>query len=100
MKLPVFVDSDHCGVVSTGLVFFPKQIETQQFLKACIMWIIVVLIVALGAGTMTYRSVAGSRAEPAKPSAATSQTTLGEAIPAYQIDPAARPSAGSNPGPG
>ncbi len=59
------------------------------------MWIIVVFIMALGAGTMTYRAATDYRTEPAAPSVA---TTPGEAVSSHQIDPAVRPSAGHGPG--
>jgi hypothetical protein len=61
------------------------------------MWIIVVFIVALGGGMMTYRAATGYRTEPAAPSAAKTQAKL---FPLTRSIPAVRSSAGSTPGHG
>jgi len=45
------------------------------------MWIIFVFILALGAGTMTYRAATGYRTEPREPSAVKTRVSQSEMIP-------------------
>ena len=62
------------------------------------MWIIVVFIMVLGAGSMTFRAATDPhRNEPAAPAAT---TTTSEAVSPHQFDPAVRPSTSSDHGPG
>jgi hypothetical protein len=61
------------------------------------MWIIVVFIMAVGGGTMTYRAATDYKTEPAAPSAATTQ---GKLFPLTRSIPAVRPSVDLNLSPG
>jgi hypothetical protein len=62
------------------------------------MWIIVVFIMVLGAGSMTYRAATDPHRN--KPTAPAAATTISEAVSPHQIDPAVRPSSGSDHGSG
>jgi hypothetical protein len=59
------------------------------------MWIIVIFIAALGAGTVTYRASTGYGTEPQSSPAGKTQATPAEAGPARPLAHADRPAAGS-----
>ena len=62
------------------------------------MWLIVVFIMVLGAGSMTFRAATDPhRHEPVAPAEA---ITASKTVSPHQIDPAARPSVSSDHGPG
>jgi hypothetical protein len=76
---------------------YPPQGRSSRnnFPKIRSMWIIIVVIAAMGAGTATYRASTGYGPEPAASPAAGTPATPTEAAPGRPVAPASRPAAGS-----